>query len=69
MEMIVSIASVQEVWSKKTQTMYYRCYIALPDGSMGSVFTSQFYKAGDDAILTLGLNRDGSIGVRFSEHR
>lgn len=69
MEMTVIIASVQEIYSRKTQTMYYRCYIALPDGSMGAVFSSNPHKAGDKAVLTLSLNRDGSIGVHFKEAR
>lgn len=67
MEMAVNVVSVQEIYSKKNQTTYYRCYIILPDGSVGSVFAMYPHKVGDKVTLTLSLNRDGSIGVRIKE--
>lgn len=67
MEISVNVVSVQEIYSKKNQATYYRCYIILPDGSVGSVFAMYPHKTGDKVLLVLALNRDGSIGVRIKE--
>lgn len=71
MNLDVQICSVRECTyndrrdgSRKT---FYRCYVILDDGSVGSVASFRQHKPGDIVTLSLVLNRQGDIGVRIVE--